>query len=120
VIDAEDVQRRARLKLRQIERQRNSRRYQRVLGRFVAEGVLTTNAEVSACRDPVAIEDVLWVGRIEPSFWELLPALVVRRPSMFESLAELPSDLAAVARRLRRNLEPPPFRGIPVNEFIAG
>jgi len=113
VIDPEDIQRRARKRLRVIERMRRDPRYRRVLGRFVAEGVLTTNERVSLHQEALEVADVLWAGRIEPRFLELLPALLVRRPSMFADAQALPPDLAQAVRKLRRNLEPDAFRGIP-------
>lgn len=40
-------------------------------------------------------------------------ALLVKRPALFESVRDLPPDLDAVVRALRRNEVPPSFRGIP-------
>jgi hypothetical protein len=59
------------------------------------------------------VEEVLWAGEVEPRFLELLPALLVKRPSMWVDPHHLPDDLNRVVRRLRRNLEPENFRGIP-------
>ena len=44
---------------------------------------------------------------------ELLPALIVKKPSLFETPADLPKDLADAVGRLRRNETPATFRGIP-------
>lgn len=59
------------------------------------------------------MDDVLWVGRIEPRVLELLPALIVKRPGLFVDPRRLPDDLAAVVRTLRKNREPGEFRGVP-------
>lgn len=110
---SEELRARARRKLAGLERRRRDARYQRVMGRFVEDGLLTTNQPIRANTEPLGVADVLWAGEIEPRLLELLPALIVKRPSMFEDLAETPEDLGVVVRRLRRNLEPPDFRGIP-------
>ncbi|HEX2734783.1 MAG TPA: hypothetical protein VHM70_24425 [Polyangiaceae bacterium] len=113
MIDRTELQRRARRKLLTIQRRRNDVRYQRVVGRFVAEGLLHTNQEVAKYALPIRVEDVLWAGEVEPRLLELLPALIVKQPSMFVEVGALPEDLAQAVRRLRRNLDPAPFRNIP-------
>jgi hypothetical protein len=44
---------------------------------------------------------------------ELLPAVLVKRPSMLADTGDLPDDLRRVVRRLRRNVVPEDFRGVP-------
>jgi len=51
-------------------------------------------------------------GEVEPRILELLPALIVKRPALFESTANLPADLASVVAALRRDRVPAEFRGI--------
>jgi hypothetical protein len=109
----EELQARAREKYRKLERRRRDPRYLRAVGRFIAEGLLTTNQSIPENDEPLCVGDVVWAGEVEPRLLELLPALLVKRPSMFVAAQELPEDLALVVRRLRRNLEPPAFRGIP-------
>lgn len=83
------------------------------MGRFAHDGLLVTNRQYRAHRTPLDVSDVLFSGELEPRLLELLPALVVKRPSMFVSLANLPTDLANVVRALRRDRIPSDFRGIP-------
>lgn len=83
------------------------------MGRFVDAGLLHTNQDIAAHHDPIRVEDVLWAGEVEPRLLELLPALIVKQPSMFVEVAPLPEDLMQAVRRLRRNLEPAAFRNIP-------
>lgn len=109
----EELRRRARVKLRAINRQRASERYQRCLGRFVKAGLLVANAEVELNADKLHVADVLWAGQVEPRFLEVLPALLVRRPAFFHKTKTLPQDLAVAVAALRRGKEPAPFRGIP-------
>ncbi len=112
MMDAAELERRARLRLRTIERRRRDARFQRVLGRFVAEGLLESNTQVAPYLEPLSVADVLWSGEVEPRFLELLPALLVKSPALFEATS-LPPDLDRAVRKLRRNLEPDEFRGIP-------
>jgi hypothetical protein len=111
--DVQTIQSRAKRRLRELERRRRDPRFARVMGRFTHDGLLTTNTEVVPFTDPLDVADVLWAGEIEPRCLELLPALLVKRPAMFTHYEQLPDDLAVVVRRLRRNLVPASFRGIP-------
>ncbi len=113
MIDARTLQQRAKKRWRQIERQRRDPRFRRVLGRLVRDGYLLTNEQVESDDGKLKVEDVLWAGQAEPRFLELLPALLVKQPALFEEPKHLPDDLAAVVRRLRRNLQPEAFRGVP-------
>lgn len=95
------------------ERRRAEPRYQRVLGRFVDAGLLTTNSPTMPYRRPIDVVDALWAGEVEPRILELLPALVVKKPSFFQDVTGLPADLEQVVRALKRNQIPAAFRGIP-------
>ena len=57
------------------------------------------------------MKDVLWAGKVEPRLLELLPAVLIKKPSLVR-VDKLPKDLAAVVGKLRRNEVPPDFRGI--------
>lgn len=111
-MDRDELQRRAKQKLRAIQRRRRDPRYRRTLGRFVALGLLTTNEAIAPHHELLSVEDVLWAGEVEPRFLELLPALLVKTPSVFDDASAMPEDLARAVRRLRRNLQPERFRGI--------
>jgi hypothetical protein len=107
------LQARAKRRLAVLERRRRDPRYVRVMGRFVREGLLFTNRDVPENRRPVAVEDVLFAGELEPRLLELLPALIIKRPAMFRGVEALPPDLAEAVRALRHDAAPPDFRGIP-------
>ena len=113
MIGAEELRERARRKLAGLRRRRRDPRYLRTLKRFVDLGLIATNQELPRHDAPLRVDDVLWAGEAEPRFWEILPALLVKRPSVFVNRHELPRDLDRVVRRLRRNLVPEDFRGIP-------
>jgi hypothetical protein len=96
-----------------LERRRRDPRYVRVLGRLVAARVLTTNTGARPYRKPIAVEDALWAGEVEPRVLELLPALLVKRPGLFVDPRALPEDLAQVVAEIRRHEPPRDFRGVP-------
>jgi len=104
---------RAQARFAKIERQRRNPRYRRVLGRFVTAGLLSSNEPTLPNRAALRVADALWAGELEPRILELLPALLIKKPSFFEDRAALPADLAEVVRVLRRGEVPAEFRGIP-------
>jgi hypothetical protein len=113
VTDWKDVQRRAQIRARVLRRARTDPRFLHVLGRLVREGLMVTNGPVAPHREPIAVKDVLWAGNTEPRLLELLPALLVRQPGMFDGAGSLPADLDQAVGSLRRGKRPAPFRGIP-------
>jgi hypothetical protein len=104
---------RAQARHTKIQRQRRDPRYRRVLGRFVAAGLLSANEPTKPYRRAIRVADALWAGELEPRILELLPALLIKKPSFFEDRSKLPHDLAQVVRSLRRAEVPTEFRGIP-------
>ncbi len=113
MMDRGRLQARARRKLHILRSRERDPRYQAVMGRFVRDGLLVVNHPLPDNAEPLAIGDVVWAGELEPRLLELLPALIVKRPGLFTSVAQLPEDLAEVVAELRRDREPPAFRGIP-------
>jgi len=112
-VTPEKLAERARRRLARYRRRSRDGRFQQVMGRFVHDGLLVTNREFEAYKQAVPVEDVLFAGETEPRLLELLPALIVKRPSMFVAVTDLPSDLREVVGCLKRDAVPPDFRGIP-------
>ena len=94
-------------------KKRRDPRYVRVLGRLVTAKVLTTDRRSPRASRADHRTDALWAGALEPRILEVLPALLVKRPSLFVDPDDLPADLAAVVQALRKNQTSPAFRGIP-------
>lgn len=107
-----ELQRKAQQKQKRLARLRRDPRYCGVLGAFVHAKLITTNVDVEPRKGPIALKDVLWAGRLEPRLLELLPAVMIKKPSMVE-FDRIPHDLARVLDQLRHNEIPPDFRGIP-------
>lgn len=107
-----ELRRKAQRKQRRLERLRRDPRYRHVLGAFARAKLITTNVDVEPMKGPVALKDVLWAGKLEPRLLELLPAVMIKKPSMVEH-GRIPPDLQRVLDQLGQNETPPDFRGIP-------
>jgi hypothetical protein len=118
MIDTETIKNRARRRRATLERARRDSRYRRVLGRLIAAGVLSTTEDIEPHRSPIAIDDALWAGRVEPRILELLPALIIKRPSIFDTVERLPEDLRATVAAVKKNRQPDNFRGIPGADLL--
>jgi hypothetical protein len=103
---------RARQRFAQHRRRSRDPRFQQVMGRFVHDGLLVVNREFPPEKSALDVADVLWAGELEPRLLELLPALIVKRRSMFVGVTDLPADLREVVQSLKRDLIPKDFRGI--------
>lgn len=109
-----ELQRKAQRKQRRLVRMRRDPRYRAALGAFVCAKLLTTNTDIQPGKGPVALSDVLWAGKLEPRLLELLPAVMIKKPSMIQiDDCGIPGDLGEVLDQLRKNETPPDFRGIP-------
>jgi hypothetical protein len=104
--------RHARAKRAELESVRRDPRFVRVIGKLVAMGLLETNLPIRPSRAKIHLEDALWAATVEPRVAELLPALVIKRPSVFLSYRELPGELREITRALRRGHPTQPFLGI--------
>jgi hypothetical protein len=111
-VNVASITKRARRARATLRRREHDARYRSVIGRLVHEGLLRANYEVAENRAPIRIGDALWAGETESRVLELLPALIVKRPGLFEAVDELPADLDSVVRSLRRDQVPADFRGI--------
>jgi hypothetical protein len=80
----------------------NDERYRDVMGRLAAEGLDFALEPVAPSREPISVDDALWAAGFEPRVAQALPALVLKRPSVFKSVRDLPEDLAAAVAGLRR------------------
>jgi hypothetical protein len=85
-------------------------RYQAVMGRLAAEGLDFALTPVPPSREPMSVDDALWAAGFEPKLAQALPALLLKRPSLFEDARDLPEDLALAVNGLKHGL-PVQFRG---------
>lgn len=112
----EEIEKLARKRVALLREKFNDPRYKKVIGKFVAAGLLEHN-KVRPYRGRIFLEDVLWVGSVEPRVLELLPAVLLRRPKLIEIQTEIPEDLRLVLVNLRKGIAMLDFRGIPANSY---
>ena len=115
----DDLQARARKRYQVLRRKQRDPRFRKVMGRFVAEGLLATTIEGIPTHDRrVPLDDVLWAGTVEPRIMELLPAVLVKKPRLLRLPKELPDDVAAVMHAIRHGKAAPSFRGVAPDRYL--
>ena len=89
-------------------------RTQRVLGFFMAKGLLVGHDIPHKGHVKLDLEEVFWVGdRVEPRVFEVLPAAMVHFPKTFIGKAQAPEGLTHVIRAIQAgDAEGPDFRGM--------
>lgn len=107
-----EIQKQAVGRLRDLQRKRNDPRFLRVLGKLVHLNLMETNAGIPPYPRAISLDDALWVGAVEPRVWELLPALILKKPGTFRTPLRLPADLHVVVTALRHGDPAPMFRDI--------
>lgn len=116
-VNAEEFKKRAKEKVAEIERRERDPRFEKTMGTLVRLRLLT-HPRIRPYRGVVTLEDALWAGELEPRVYELLPAVLLRRPKVFPNVEPLPDDLNACLRAIQRGEAPGPFRGIPARNFL--
>ena len=109
----------AKVRAKELKLQRASPRFQKVVGKLLATGLLFSNETIKPYSGKIQLADALWAGEIEPRIYELLPALILKRPSLFKSLEKVPEDLDQVIKSIRKNQANVDFRGIPAKAYLA-
>lgn len=115
----DELRTRARKRHQALRRKQRDPRFRNAMGRFVAEGLLQTKIEgIRRHQKPVPLDDVLWAGDVEPRIMELLPAVLVKKPSLLRLPRELPSDVAEVMHAIRHGKAAPSFRGVAPEQYL--
>ncbi len=119
-MNAAELKKRAQGRARTIRSARRDTRYERVMGRLIAAKWLRTNVDtLEKHHGKVSLEEALWAGQLEPRIFELVPAIVLKKPAFFAASDELPEDLARIVRAIRRGKATEEFRGIPAANYLA-
>jgi hypothetical protein len=119
-MNAEELKERAKKRARANRRRRKKPGFERVMGRLIAAGFLRANeGYAQKYHGKVTLADALQAGELEPRVFELLPAIVLKKPAFFEETDEMPDDLAHVLQAIRRGEATEPFRGIPAPDYLA-
>ena len=105
----------AKRKTKQLQKLRRDPRYLKTIGKLKREGLLDVR-DVPAYRGQIFLEDALWAAELESRIYELLPAIIARRPKFFAFL-KLPEDLAAVVGELKRGRAETYYRDIAPEKY---
>lgn len=111
----EEILEKAKQKARHLEKLRQDARYLKTIGKLKREGLLDVR-DLSAYRGQVFLEDALWVAQLEPRIYELLPAIVARRPKFFVFL-KLPEDLRTVVQEIKRGYAKTPYHEVAPEKY---
>ena len=89
-------------------------RTQRVLGFFLAKGLLVGEDIPRRGNTKLDLDDVFWVGdNVEPRVFEVLPAAMIHFPKTFIGRAQAPADLVEVIQAIKAGQKTgPDFRGM--------
>jgi len=118
-LTGQQLQARAKNKRASIRRKRRDPRFLRAMGKLVAAKLLQTNIEsIVPVHAPVELSDALWAGAIEPRIYELLPAILLKKPSLFVGTDALPKDVADTVYAIRHGQATQPFRQIPASSYL--
>lgn len=110
--------RKAKIQYAKIAKGRESPRFKKVIGRLMGAKLLQGQAEVQLYSGKLSIKDYIWAGHFEPRIFELLPALVIKKPSLFEDLENCPEDLDEVVKEIRGGQAIKDYHGISPRNYL--
>lgn len=110
------LKKRARESLRELNKIKKDFRYQKVIGRLIHEKLLI-HGRILPRRDPIILEELLWVGKYEPRVLELLPALLLKRPRLISITKPLPENLKQVIQEIKKGKAKTFFQGIMPHQY---
>lgn len=105
----------AKRKAQRLKKLRSDSRYLKTVGKLKREGFLDVR-DVVEYRGQVFLEDALWAAKLEPRIYELLPAIIARRPKLFVFF-ELPKDLEAVVKEIKKSCVKTPYQGVAPEKY---
>lgn len=92
-------------------------RYIKVIESFVYAKLLDSNIFTGKSHY-ITLEDVLFAGEIEPRVFELLPAILIKKPSLIRQKENIPKDLEDVIKRIKRKKDLPDYKNIPARKYM--
>ncbi|MGK5081887.1 hypothetical protein WDW37_01185 [Bdellovibrionota bacterium FG-1] len=110
-----DVFEKAKRKAKLLQKLRQDPRYLKTIGKLKREGLLDVR-DIPKYRGQVFLKDAIWAAQLEPRIFELLPAIITRRPSLFVFF-DLPPDLKQVTQELKAGHAHSPYQGISPEKY---
>lgn len=108
----------AKVQYRKIEKSRQSPRFQKVVGRLIKAKLFQAVSGIPKYSGKLTISDCIWAGIYEPRILELLPALVIKKPSLFKDLETCPDDLEQIIKDIKNGQAKNEYHGIPAKNYI--
>ncbi len=112
-----EIIKQAKSQMRTINRKRRDERFIRVIGKLLHLKLLDAPGMLPY-RGTIFLDEVLWVGEIEPRVLALLPAILLKRPKAITVVGDLPEDLKKIISDIRHQNAATPFRGILAPEYL--
>lgn len=111
-----NIQRAAIKKLQFMEHKRSDPRFMRTIGKLI-QAKLIVNPSYTTYKGRLTLEDALWAGQYEPRILELIPAIILKKPKLFE-IKDMPKDLMQTISDIRHNIATNEFRGVPSEKYL--
>lgn len=105
----------AQRKVKRLQKLRQDTRYLKTIGKLRREGFLDVR-DVPEYRGQVFLQDALWAAELEPRIYELLPAIIARRPTFF-TFMKLPDDLDRVVKEIKAGRPVTPYQDIAPEKY---
>ena len=105
----------ARHKAKQLQKLRRDPRYLKTIGKLRREGFLDAR-DVPKYHGQVFLQDALWAAELEPRIYELLPAIVARRPKFFAFMS-LPVELDRVVKEIKTGHPVTEYQGVAPEKY---
>lgn len=105
----------AKKRAKRLARLRQDPRFLKTMGKLKRAKLLEAG-DVPEYRGIVFLEDALWAAQLEPRIYELLPAIILRRPQFF-SFFILPKDLEQAVNGLKTGHPKTPYQDIEPKDY---
>lgn len=99
---------------------RNDPRFVRVIEVLRAYGLLVgpDEAPPRSSLKKISFDEIYFAGELEARVFEVLPALLIRHPSVIADPWAAPTDLKEILKEIREGKAQSSFRGIPAKNYL--
>jgi hypothetical protein len=105
----------AKRKLKALQKLRKDPRYLKTIGKLKLAGLLDVR-DIPEYRGQIFLEDAIWAAELEPRIYEILPAIIARRPRFF-TFFQLPGDLDRAVKEIKRGNPVTSYQGVAPEKY---
>lgn len=113
---SEKLRKKAKKKLNILQKQRRDKRFLNTVATLSWAKLLDV-PNVKPYKVRLALSDVLWAGEIEPRILELVPGILIKKPSLID-VDHMPADLKEILKGIRKGKATKPFRKVPASLYM--